>query len=641
MLTITNHPSGDTVFIPELLVNGTSSERNGILEVRQSDNSFPPQCFEVNGGVFKTLVHLNPGENHLQFTQSSGKFVNGYPVFDQTSKYKPVSLSYVLNFQTVGENPVIHLCLLRAKNSPGTFDVPQYRPANDIDTAVRKMKFGARLMEAFTLEQMRRHGFGNRSFRFEEEVDYDTLSYRENFQVKRPSVKVTVLTVDKTVAEIQDPDVAQQNPKGKNTGKLFDWASDTVKQHGSFGEAHPTVACIYLDAHWDAKDKLLVGHAALGGGGDDLRLAIFGSQGLWTWPTCYEELYYAFSDCTPTDTSRVVNDCNECGTAWEALNVSLGAFLHEIGHALGCPHQSSGVMLRSYTVLNRTFMTVEYPCTRTGTKGYSPVLEKDECDWHDLDIFRFLYHPSFRLPIDYQDDTIDKAAWDHGTAPLIYSVGQGNILAESDTGIYLVELIVGEFGKSWLVYAPKLSSNGLSPQKKIVFNYNQLLSTIPPDQRQQKLELQILALGMKESTYPRELWDKTETQVFGSWNGVDIPYVHLQGCNRVVIYYGAYIDGIRFFYPGNRLILFGQTCDNQDLLDLTNDPIAKINLKSGLWIDALQIESFSGRKTKWCGNPSGGGSRVLKAPDGFQLTGLSGKRNAWLYGLKGTYGPRN
>ena len=78
---------------------------------------------------------------------------------------------------------------------------------------------------------------------------------------------------------------------------------------------------MFLDSHWDKKVGTIRGHAALGGGDDQIKLAIFGSHSLQSYPAHIEEVVPAFSDCTRTDTNHVANDCNEAGSNWEAANI--------------------------------------------------------------------------------------------------------------------------------------------------------------------------------------------------------------------------------------------------------------------------------------------------------------------------------
>ncbi|CAF1515620.1 unnamed protein product, partial [Rotaria sordida] len=66
--------------------------------------------------------------------------------------------------------------------------------------------------------------------------------------------------------------------------------------------------------------------------------------------------------------------------------------MHEVGHLFGCPHQRSGVMMRDYIRLNRSFCVTEPPGP--------PALNRAECSWHRLDLLRFRAHPCFALPND-------------------------------------------------------------------------------------------------------------------------------------------------------------------------------------------------------------------------------------------------
>lgn len=49
----------------------------------------------------------------------------------------------------------------------------------------------------------------------------------------------------------------------------------------------------------------------------------------WAAPSRLEYVTPAFLDEERTDEACVVNDLNECPTAWETLNIGSGAFMHE------------------------------------------------------------------------------------------------------------------------------------------------------------------------------------------------------------------------------------------------------------------------------------------------------------------------
>ena len=236
--------------------------------------------------------------------------------------------------------PPLQLVILLGRDSPGTFDAVPARiekEGNGLETAIKKFRMAAYLWQAFTAEQMYRNKLGRRVFRMEEEWVTGTSNYRDReMGIMRSEAKVHVVRTSKTVAEIRDLDLAQQNPKAKRSGDLFGLASEAVRDYFKpLPGQKQYVSVLILDAHWDKASKTITGHAALGGGGGEIQLAIFGSQALQSYPSSIEEVVPAFSDCTPTDTNYVANDCNESGSNWEAANIGIGAHMHETGHLFG------------------------------------------------------------------------------------------------------------------------------------------------------------------------------------------------------------------------------------------------------------------------------------------------------------------
>lgn len=89
------------------------------------------------------------------------------------------------------QNPPLHLAIVLAADSPGTFESPPDR-SNSLDDGVRKLRMGAYLWQAYTAEHMFRNfpgkpgrgGSARRSFRVEEEWGGDTLSLQENGTIR-------------------------------------------------------------------------------------------------------------------------------------------------------------------------------------------------------------------------------------------------------------------------------------------------------------------------------------------------------------------------------------------------------------------------------------------------------------------------
>jgi hypothetical protein len=539
--------------------------------VSRLDDSFPATYWPVSDSHFKALIYLTPGPNKLRFDFTSPKLAN-------SNTSNPIHSSYLtLHMLPPQCSPPLQLVILLGKDSPGTFDAVPARiekEGNGLETAIKKFRMAAYLWQAFTAEQMYRNKLGRRVFRMEEEWVTGTSNLRDQENnTMRSEAKIHVVRCDKTVAELRDLDIAQQNPNAKNKGKLFDIASEAVRNHfRSLPGQEQYVSVLLLDAHWDKGANTITGHAALGGGGGDLQLAIFGSQALQSYPSCIEEVVPAFSDCTPTDTNCVANDCNESGSNWEAANIGIGAHMHETGHLFGCPHTESGIMLRDYVTLNRSFTTREPYSTRTKSKG-GLVLPKDECAWHRLDCLRFRGHPCFALPTDpprIADDSVQ--AW---------PVDNGNVIVTAASGVSFMEIYTpgDDVCHYWQEFG---DGNGNGPiQKQILLTEQDLRSRVPEEKRKSKLKLSIksIAGGSHEIEDYSQLASKASklklsngqmafrssklglSQMNGSVpQEVVMDSVVKQNklLTQVKLYSGFALDGIEFIYEDSTTQLFGK-----------------------------------------------------------------------------------
>lgn len=474
-------------------------------------------------------------------------------------------------------SPPLQLVILMAKDSPGTFDaVPARieREGNGLETAIRKFRMAAYLWQAFTAEQMWRNKMGRRCFRFEEEWQLGTSNQRDRqLGTMRSEAKIHIVRTEMTMAEIRDLDRAQQNPNAKLSGDLFTVAGDAVREYFKpLPGQKQYVSVLILDSHWDKEAGMIRGHAALGGGGGEIQLAIFGSQALQSYPSSFEEVVPSFIDCTRTDTNYVANDCNESGSNWEAANIGIGAHLHETGHLFGCPHQESGIMLRDYVTFNRSFITREAYSTRTNARG-GLVLQKDECSWHRLDCLRFRSHPCFRLPGDsplHSDGTVQ-----------VWPVENGNVLVTAATGIAYTEIFAegDEICRTWVEYG---DGNGNGPiHRLITLTEQDLRSRLPESRRKGKLRLCIKSFGGGDQDIAdfSLLASKASTLKLSNgkmaFRGNKLGLSQLPGSEvqevifdsatsktklltHVKVYHDFAVDGLEFLYEDNTSQLFGK-----------------------------------------------------------------------------------
>jgi hypothetical protein len=445
----------------------------------------------------------------------------------------------------------------------------------------------AYLWQAFTAEQMWRNKLGRRVFRFEEEWTTGAASHRDrDHGTLRSEARVHIIRTDKTVAELRDLNLAQQNPKASDAGGLYGITADAVRDYFKPLPGQKLyVSVLLLDAHWDTNSKTIVGHAALGGRVGDLHLGIFGSHCLQSYPSSFEEIVPAFTDCTPTDTAHVGNDCNEAGSSWEAASLGIGAHLHETGHLFGLPHRESGVMARDFVVLNRTFLTREAYSTRTRSRG-GPVAQEDECTWHRLDCLRFRSHPCFRLPNDpvlHLDDSVQGWPMD------------GTLTLTAATGIAYVEIFAGDGGdvcRAWIEYPPE---NGGSVQRMVSLSEQDLRSRLPganennnsssssSSKRKEKLRISAKSYGggtLDVDDFAK-LCSKEEACVKlpglskTAFRGKKLGMSAMDGSephefvfssalrqdrvlSKIVFYHGSAVDGIEFVYDDDSRQLLGK-----------------------------------------------------------------------------------
>lgn len=656
---ITNVSDNSWVYQKVLLVYGTVGEPpqqcpSGTVTVNRSDDAFPPISWPVNDGHFKALVYMLPGANKLRFDFSSPKLAN-------SGSSNPIHASYLtLHMLPSANSPPLQLAILLARDSPGTFDaVPARieREGNGLDTAIRKFRMAAYLWQAFTAEQMWRNKFGRRVFRFEEEWTTGTANHRDReCGIMRAEARVHIIRSDKTVAELRDLNRAQQNPNAADKGALYGIAADAVRNYfRPLPGQKQYVSVLLLDSHWDTGSKTITGHAALGGSVGDIQLAIFGSHCLQSYPTSFEEIVPAFSDCTPTDTNYVGNDCNEAGSSWEAANIGIGAHLHETGHLFGLPHQESGIMLRDYVKLNRTFLTREAYSTRTRSKG-GQVCQGDECTWHRLDCLRFRSHPCFRSPNDavpYPDDSVQ--AW---------PVEGGNILVTAATGISFLE-IYGEGDDvchTWMEYP---TENG-ALQRHVSLSEQEMRNRLPENKRKGRVKVSIKSHGggsldiddikrlcSKETSFklPSSVPGLGKTAFRGNKLGLS----QMEGSkphelvftsalrqdrvlSRIIFYHGYAIDGLEFVYDDNSRQLFGKRGGKQggDVFDMDirrGEYITGFFVRSGFWIDGIQVLTSLGRRSPLYGNAHGGSAHTLVPPRGYTICGVTGSCGPWVDGF--------
>jgi hypothetical protein len=548
-------------------VHGTIGEPShnvldGTLTVSRLDDNFPPTQWPVCDSQFKALVYMQPGPNKIRFEFSSPKLAN-------STSSNPIHVSYLtIHMLPPTSSPPLQLAILIAKDSPESIDsipVNGERDGNELQTAIQKFRMSAYLWQAFTAEQMWRQKLGRRSFRFEEEWIVGSSNQRDNEHgTMRSEARVHVIRCDKTIAEMRDLERTRQ-------GGLFDLAAETLKNtFPSPPGQKQYFSILILDSHVNTATKSLTGHATASGMTGDLNLAIFGSHYIQSYPSNFEGVVPAFTNCTPTDLNLIANGQNETGSSWEAANMGIGGHLRAIGQMFGCHIQENGIMARDYVVLNRTFVAREAFSTRTKSKG-GLVLQQDECSWHRLDCLRFRSHPCFKLPNDHlinPDESVQA-----------YPVEGSSVVATAATGISYVEVRAegDDVCHTWIEYP---AENG-TVQRQVALVEQDLRHRLPEDKQKGRIRLKITSHGggMLEIDDFKKLCSKASSvklengaTAFRSLKlGVSQPEESKpqevlfksaskaeRVLSRIAFYQSDAVDGIEFVYDDDSTQLFGK-----------------------------------------------------------------------------------
>ncbi|KAI0467301.1 metallopeptidase [Xylaria cf. heliscus] len=648
---VTSIRDKSTVYQKVLLVTGVIGQDahpqiDGTVFVYRPDKAFPSTAWPVQGARFKALIYLFPGPNTVCFE---------YQRPGSTVAHRSSIVLYMFDPKNA---PPLQLAILVAKDSPFAIDhvpTPEREEVNDLEVAIRKFRTAAYLWQSFTAEQMEKNGLGRRTFRFDEEWTNGTSHTRDfHEQAMRSEARVHIVRTDKTIAEMRDLDSVQQSPDATKRSDLVDIVATALRDYFRIIPGQRQyVATLVLDPRPDTKENMMTGHTTFGGqAGDDLHLAIFGSQCLQYYPAAISDVVKAFRDCSPTDLKIVANEANLTGSSWEAATYGIGAHLREVGHLLGSPHQEKGIMGKDFVTLNRAFMIRESYSTRTKSKG-GPVESKDEPTWHRLDLLRYRFHPLFRNATDkipYPDGTV------HG-----WVVDKDKLLVTASAGLLYTEIFAegDEFCSTWIEYP-------LDGQmtKRTTLVEAELRERLPESKRRSKLKIIIRSMSGGELVIDdfHELCTKSSVKLTSgplgkvAYRSTKVGNSQLKDSEpqeivfsnavasinrilaRVTVYHGDAVDGLEFHYDDGSSQLFGKRGGkpggDRFSMEIHNaEVIVGFAVRVGSWIDAIQIITSTGRRSPIYGNMSRGSMRTLFVPNGYKICGVSGSCADWLDSL--------
>lgn len=127
-----------------------------ILVTNKSRGEIQPIKWPIIEGMFKALVRLVPGEN------------------DICLKYKDEILSLSLVFTFPNLKNFVRPVYIILKDDDGHFQGPDGENCS-VESALERIKLGAMLIQTFTAEKMKEHGFGRQSFQLEVDENFEPI----------------------------------------------------------------------------------------------------------------------------------------------------------------------------------------------------------------------------------------------------------------------------------------------------------------------------------------------------------------------------------------------------------------------------------------------------------------------------------
>lgn len=327
-ISIDNWRDGEVSRTPWVIVRGVAPGDSVSVDAPDAD----PVEFQIHEGRFVAIAALVPGENEVRFEASDGT------VADLRLTYEPLTSNYT----------TVPIMWFGADDEPVIDDGQGGLTADWHD----RMDTAYKLMQAGTAEMMRDAGYERKTF---------TLPFDENGRVV-VETRFGPLTGDE-MRELSGGDM---------WGNINRWLHEDKPQ--PHREKYGVIAGY---SRWNAETRQSAGHTALGGG----NLALFGSSSVYTWPETLADVAVVFSDATLMAEFDGLDDSGGRSTVWGSAATTLGAMLHELGHAFGLPHGTHPfcVMTRGFDRFNRLWTTVEPP--RAGQESRVYFTDDQQLVW--------------------------------------------------------------------------------------------------------------------------------------------------------------------------------------------------------------------------------------------------------------------
>lgn len=380
-IVVDSYENGETVRYPLVLLKGQIKDP-AVEEVTAVNESSKRDSREMQGpahqGRFKVLAELTPGENRLSL-RAGAQAVN-----------------FVLHYKPQTNPYKVRAVFFADKTGDPTYE-SQFK--DDAQNYRDKWDAAMKMMQTFTAEEMRRNGYGRKTFNLELDED--------------GKVVVHIVKGKGTFEEMQTIE----------GGAVYDPAANAIHEQLPTGP-YKNLVCVAFSRH-NKQTGRASAYTALGGGD----VSLMGGACFYTWPDGVKNIMKTFMNGTEIDKSNFHADDRERYAVWSTASTTIGCGLHEVGHAFTLPHtraHTRGIMLRGGDSFNRYFGFIDPPCA-TNSRQPARFKEGEEAYWSDVSAAALA--PSRWLALD------DRAYTQANTISFSIDAAAGDLVVRSDDGL--------------------------------------------------------------------------------------------------------------------------------------------------------------------------------------------------------------
>lgn len=254
---------------------------------------------------------------------------------------------------------------------------------------------------------------------------------------------------------------------------------------------------------------------------------------------------------------------------------------------------------------------------------------------------RLRFHPAFRIP---EDGPLGDAKKNDPAGPTFIPLEGEQFQIDAPAGLASLELFVNDQYRTHYEFLKQ-------QPKSIVFTAQDIYQRCMNNPNE-RVSLKAICTNLKEKnvSHLQEFLNSRGVQLpgvegrvlksdkFGNpsdddatkYNAVFVKGRQYKQLKTLLVNHGAFLDGFTFVWDdGSRDSVGKQGGGRTEFHVMPGERIQGIVVRCGAWIDGIQFELSSGRRTPWFGG-NGGGLHVVHAPQGYEMIGIFGSAKDWM-----------